>query len=1557
MSIETSIGGAATNHGIWYQALWCVLCAVETKIECIDDGLRIILEPYGGDTWLERPDGRQVVQLKTLSEGTWSLKNVVEEVLPDLYRAVSLDSPTTTKYEFVTEGGMGNWTQVRESFESLAQRVMPDVSESEFNVAYNKLDNIRRLKFGGSSGEFWNGARTQHQLFNRIVDHLRTKSPACDETIEQTRWKTWHLLARFRFKGLITESQIRRQLRELLLQYVDHRESVTATLNAMVAWLINRSSANEVTTTPKQLFESCNLKYVLPIGQWAATKERCQNRFLLDTKLRKYRPEWDVRFRQSNCESSSAHTPFIVVFGGSGLGKSWWLCAQSYSSDTLATVMLDSKGDAEVDLQRAANRVWRDSLGHDADITLQSLANRREDVFNKPSSEPWLKICLDQLTSIKEAHELLCISIEDWGVQLIISCDEQVAQVFEEYQQESPDRVQIVHLERFTVTERDEYLQRRLGNEWVKLPADVRELLRNPQLAGLYCEVSKDLGEWQPRSEYDLLEKFWRRLTTGKNTEYRRDALHFCRLAVTILDNKPYPWGDEQLEIADITESATRRLSSLGWLRLNENDFFEVPHIRLLNFAVAKELIIRHRDQSMSDKTIADLLHCMLDGHTRFSGVMLSYVPMDWFFLRLKDGQTAAEQVLTLFAEELNYHTHEVFYSKLLPTIGFEAVSPLVNRLVTLAVECNWIEIKSVVNGLSTRPTGELRESILNLLEDDRPRVQRAALILIARKPIPEVLDKVWQLHIKMQTNPHLFFEDDISADRKTGIWLYDDSFSALRECARLEPSWVAMAIRRANPETEPVHVLAYLTANLNDEGKIWQSCKAELFKKVPSDKRRSLALNIGKWRDNSEMNRLKLWVDIEKDLLGPTALRAIAQIDPTEATIELAKLPENELYACRHWHLPRLLLTAASETHKQLRQVIEESADPLTTFLIYQDNENEMDTDTLNLLLKYIDEALGDLLVRKPHNKSDSVSLRNENSNSLYIPMTMLASIGRYDLLEVFEAQRETSFEYHLEELLTTVIHPRGSLWQDNLMREPSINVLRKIGGKGIERVATTFLDADTQFGKLDAIKEALPNAGNEAIEKINRIALSYEQWDDTSTPLLQMESMRALATLGDGNGVLSSALRLGMNVPSDIRNWLQPNTRPDEEAIEEAVRIVRDREKSRLPGALIALGLFGCVKAVDEMTEVLRNPLDETARLSAIVGLGQLGESADPAVNLIGECIMEDKLRHAVVVALSRIGTVAARMRLLESLEDSWDTSLAIWLTRFQTMRAQLITQLTKRLKSRFESINFFRRGDTDIILAEADDDVLSEVLTSLPIVCDDIREAAFSSEGSSWIVGSKKSAIRGLAVFDCNAACLAASTALKNIDAHDRHLYPALLSRLNADEAREVFAKLAPTEKNDAVLWSMAQAMRTEDLPWLFDQLTATSNNCRLAACHLATGIALDDKSIRVKLLEMLTDSEEQVANAAEQSLHLIRQQQRAAELADELAQENNELCVKHWVLLDSALQVGHCGYKGTQWPEWALRFINSNTFKAHPALMAEFQKRIAENRKTLLQKVKH
>ena len=1559
MPPDTTSGGAATCRGIWYQALWCVLQATSARIlrtpdsTCENDtDLQLVLEPSGGDALLERPDHRRVVQLKTRSSGTWSLKQVVEQVLPDLYRAVDLGDAGEASYEFVTEGGMGQWGQVCRFFESLGERFPARAPEAQFSKAYEGLDNTCQMTFGGSQGEFWKEGCTERAVFDRIVDHLRTKPGVDAAPIEETRRKAWHLLAGFRFTGDMGETQVRRNLDSLLLSVVDHRDRLPAIRDAMAGRLLDWSGKKDTTIRPDRLFEAVGLKNVLPVCIPVMSR-RCGDIVRRRTQLLGYRSQWDVRHPENPADVDPfAAAPFVVITGESGHGKSWRLYANALSAGTVATVLLESTGSAQQDLQQAAHEVWQVALGHETPLPWQSLAARTADVLRGPRSRPWLRICLDRLTDVGEARALLATPVEDFGVRLVIACDPQTGAIFEQHERQQPGRVQMIRLDRFTPTERDTYLQRRLGDSWVGIPSDVRELLRAPKLADLYCELSGELEGWQPRSEYELLDRYWRRLTTGENTEHRRDAMRLQRLAASVIDGEEYPWTEEQLERFGIDEAGVLRINNAGWLRLNTDDRYEVPHDRLLSFAIAKELAARDRDGRLDGEAL-ELLADILNGDAQVSRAWLGYVPMDWLCLRSKEDRAASSRVLAFLEDRLGYHHREEFYRRLLPTLEAAALPLLAERLIALAEAGRWWELQPVVDGLATRPPGELRDCILGLLKDARPLVQRAGLKLLSKRPIPEALDLAWQLHVRMQADPYSYGGDrkfPADAERHS---LYADSFAALRECARICPRWIIGAIHRADPATEPVHDLAYLTAVLGDGGDAWRSTKVVLFAKVGTGHRRSLAVNIGVWRDSSELDWLEDSVRVEEDLLGPAALRALSQIDPHRTAVLLPQMPESLLYFCRGWYLPRLSLTAArAATHEALHQIIRQAANPLQAALVYQGNENEMDPRTLEFLLHVIDDKLELLLDEVTPASEEERLARRHRVDALYVPLSLLAAIGRGDLLDVFASQRGTSLEHRLQRLLTDVIGPRAGVGQDNLARDPALSLLLKIGCAGYRQVVNRFLDADNRYGKLQAIEAAMSDADTETLGKLRDITVSDELWDKHF--VLQMQAMQALAAHGDGTGVMKAARHLGLNMPREIKGWLRQAVHLDSEAVAEATAIVRARDSQRLPGALAGLGLLGHVEALGDMMAVLQCPPTDDALRGAILGLGLLGEAAAPAIGLITRHFADTRFRYLAVEAMSRIGTAEARQHLFRSLGQWWDINLAMWLAHFPEVRDAVVDMLVTRLCAGREKAAGERMNDTEMFLAQATEDVLQQVLRRTPVLSDRIREAAFGDEGALWIVGSKARAVRGLAGLDPGAARHAALKALKNADAHDRQLYPALLRRLDPVVAREMFLGLAAEERHAGVLWAMAYSLVSEDTPWLLSQLAAESAEIRVASCRLAAGPVSSDQAVRNRLLELLDDPVDKVRGASEETLKLCRRQHQAEMLADEFEALGEAAGMRAWILLDAALQVGHGGYKDTEWPTWAKRFAHSAAVAAQPALGWMLNKRLDKMREESLKK---
>jgi len=110
-------GGPSTVNGILCQLLWTLLTAVRFKIiesDADPDRLSatratLIVEPKdGGDLQHVSAKGRRIQQVKMRSgRGSWSLVEVIDSVLPDLYKAVDL-TRSADHYEFITNGHRGD---------------------------------------------------------------------------------------------------------------------------------------------------------------------------------------------------------------------------------------------------------------------------------------------------------------------------------------------------------------------------------------------------------------------------------------------------------------------------------------------------------------------------------------------------------------------------------------------------------------------------------------------------------------------------------------------------------------------------------------------------------------------------------------------------------------------------------------------------------------------------------------------------------------------------------------------------------------------------------------------------------------------------------------------------------------------------------------------------------------------------------------------------------------------------------------------------------------------------------------------------------------------------------------------------------------------------------------------------------------------------------------------------------------------------------------------------------------------------------------------------------
>lgn len=124
----TQAGGSANINGVLYQILGSIDWAARIRLSAtVEDNefskALLILEPAGGggDIVIKWDTGRIVEQWKAKSDqGTWSLAEVIEKVIPDLYLSVDSDHlDDNSEYRFITEGRRGKWENAEEFFKTL----------------------------------------------------------------------------------------------------------------------------------------------------------------------------------------------------------------------------------------------------------------------------------------------------------------------------------------------------------------------------------------------------------------------------------------------------------------------------------------------------------------------------------------------------------------------------------------------------------------------------------------------------------------------------------------------------------------------------------------------------------------------------------------------------------------------------------------------------------------------------------------------------------------------------------------------------------------------------------------------------------------------------------------------------------------------------------------------------------------------------------------------------------------------------------------------------------------------------------------------------------------------------------------------------------------------------------------------------------------------------------------------------------------------------------------------------------------------------------------------
>ncbi len=1034
----TQVGGSATIYGVMYQILGVVRWATSIHLVAEPDkgdfsSARLTIEPSGGGGDIQVSGyGRIIEQWKAKSDhGTWSVRQLVADVFPDLYRAVDVnDLNRPCSYRFVTEGRAGKWTELNSFLDKVKNSDVPS-------------DPLKALDDVESKGFLRNEPYTESGFLLWMSNTLGDNHPDIKVDSEDVRLrKIWHVLSHFEFVPSRTCEALCGEIDHILRGVVDYDTQVEPKRRELYGLILELGSRGNVEIAPKELLLKVGLS-AQSLADWTGLRERLKKHLAEELAIQwRYLLGEDVR----SAPAWSSNKPILVLAGESGLGKTWQLasCAlQIFSTNGIAAIA-SATGDAERDLSTAVRMIWQSVLKHDESLSLERFGDRRREVVPNVSG-PWLTILIDDVQSVDEARRLCAKNWKALGARLAVSTLPPIAQTLKSAY---PDHVEVIDVREFSLLELQAFLEHH-GLEWGLIQRDVRELLSRPLLAKLFCEVVGD-AQWSPVYEYELFERYWLRIRDAHSqTNHPGDSESMRRLAATVLDGPSvYPWPQKALTDATVAPEVQVRLETVGWLRRLDGDRVEVWHNRVLNWAVAEALVSRRQAGTITTVQLGEQIAKLFDIFTSPSGMFLQYVPMDVLWLSSDQTRGFANEVSTLLTaleQTPMYRGYpEGLYEWLLPTLGFRIVGSMLERVrQTVNQEFNPYPrfAAAAVSKIGMREPQEVAALGRKLLNDPLQDVREVGLRILAKYPVAGAFDKLWSIHCEIYKS--------YQAQEEGAVRKYEISFSALRLCVHLDPTPLLTRIEQAD-NNEPASELAYLVASLEGHAgsEIWLKVKNLLFTKVPVEKCRSLVRCIEQHADRSEIHRLEKWLTEKRDRAAPAALAALVRLDPDTALAGLKLLPHIDLYVTRGWWIRELFFQKAAAAEAVILNLMRENPEQLWNIaLVYSGNEDLIGTQTLDFLL----DALESLLVQN-HELKDAQSPPN-----LWHPLGLLAELNRPEHFERFEARAGSALEDNL--LIVASKHVSAANgWLDHELAN-IWRILLRINGRGITQLVNLEL------------------------------------------------------------------------------------------------------------------------------------------------------------------------------------------------------------------------------------------------------------------------------------------------------------------------------------------------------------------------------------------------------------------------------------------------------------------------------------------------------------------
>jgi HEAT repeat protein len=1518
-------GGPATINGIIFQILWCLTETSRLHFEDSDlvpdsenfAHATLVLEPLGGGGDALVHEGiERVVQLKTKSDlGTWSLRELVDDVLPDLYKRSDLE--TVREFEFITDGRMGKWSQVAARLQELQSLPLPPLG----HPVSDALDDVEEITFQGSlipGGP--HSPLTLRALFITIADHLRLRLSIGDsESVDETHRRLWNLLANLKFEWARTPEVLHMRLRQRLMPVVNIVENLETGINSMLMDLAIRATAGDAVIEPTVFFSGHGFN-AISLTNMARLVSRGGNQIRSISRRLGYRAEEDVRNAPSMSEHEDWHSgkcPCLILPGDSGQGKTWRIASLAQSVSRFApAVLFSTTGSGIGDRDEAGLRFATDIWGQDTAIPLERVASRWHDV-NTGNTGPWLYIFIDNIQNFDEAERLFLSMPFDRGIRLAFTAPDSVSNLL---LTRSAGLAMTFEVPDFTEEQAREYVTKGDIGNWYDIPADVRELLRRPLLAGLYRTVATE--GWRPRNEYELLSKHFRdRYVLPFELDSPVTAQCFSQAILGVWNGKNYPWTIVELVGAGIQQEDLILLERLGWLTRDQGKC-RLWHDRLLPWQIAS--VLSHEVQSgrLDAAEVGERCYSALFGDRSQQSAPLGYVAMDLIWHLANAGEQASEVLDTILsALGRDYVSEDELYRILIPTLG-PAIVPALLQRIERTTSTNSRQVRMRIAALIGSwhsiegPTGAIA-----LLEHSVSDVRVAAMKILERDPTVSAIQPLYDRYLQLLEKGQVESDED-GNERRDRLWERLAVWPALRSCIVLDEVWLESRIKHAKHSAIGLGILVAFLRELPNGERIWRENKESLKDTLSSNELSQFAHCVSFWRDRDELPWLTSQLSSEES--GLASFRALIRIDVRRALEVLAELTPQALYMARSWTFAPLQALLPQETANRMISLMRER--PFERWIyaqVFVDLPNAIPDEVLDLLLD-------DLEAELPSN----------NIEALWRKFQTISKISRLGLLRRFWNRSNSKFEKELAKCVER--HgPRSNVSKDWIGDE-ALEVLYKAGGEGFTRVVNQRLSSEEKYGRWDGIFASFKRLDEQTIKLLEAIACDP-----------------ASSTKSTDAGWAGKALATAMMWGETIRHIVVDDMSVDRETLysrwtqcplsDDLMRPALEAiaQDPSHPGAIYALGFGGRSEFIPHVSNLLRTTNENATLECACLWYLHLVRPLTPeAVQAVAERVDGSHCQWLVVPTLENDSSDIACQALLNYFRSEANkqnqgpyginepvdlADLAVFLLLEPTTQDEAAVACRDRI-NRWAQIDHYS-GDFIRRLCDHANEPAIRSLLDTPRIMDFLEMEAFQPDGNLRFSGKKARSIRALGVFKSSWAYAAALRVLRNPEANDRQEIAMVLLELDRELAIPTLISHAITEPSLLLRTSIARALRKEGIvQQLIVALNDADPQARSSACFLLSFADPTPEVLR-ETRKLLDDIDEGVYEITIDAVHRLTEASVTNELGSAYMAEQS--LGRRWILLDAALETTEPGDSWAGPPEWYAQALSDQ-----PSLVRDY-----------------